>query len=486
MCDDMFHVALNHKTRAKGNIALKLGNKYYNKQNYFLALILYNQLLSHAKRRKDLSIGYANRSAIYYEVEMYEECLQNIQLARDNRYPEDKFPQLNEREMQCRESMLEPKIDEGNPLKIFKLSYPPNKKVPWIVDRVEVRTTEKYGRGIYASCNLEPGDIICIEDILINFRDTNHEYSHCYNCYKTNALNLIPCDLTGHMMFCSTACRDDLYCKAINIDGIVSADVKILSDIAKAFGSKEKIDDFILNTDPEELNKTIFDFDFNNQEDPEYQKNLMTCLLSLSTNEHSNFGECCNIYNYVSEQTAQRILSVFNLNSKKSLIFVNENEYLEVGCHVSLFASLINHSCLNNAFTVLVDNKVATVIQHPVKAGEQIFFNYISDTITTKSLTTIEELHMFRCDCRLCTRQIRPTDMCLRNKITHELQEGRLAIIPKNIALTDYDQVKEYLKEKWIASKDVSIEQKYNSPATLYPLAMLDYVAGKSAYPFLY
>jgi hypothetical protein len=299
-------------------------------------------------------------------------------------------------------------------------------------------------------------------------------------------MNLIPCDLTGHMMFCSAACRDDLYCKAINIDGIVSVDVKILSDIAKAFGSKKNIDDFILNTEPAELNKTIFDFDFNNPEDLEYQKNFMTCLLSLSINEHCDFGECSNIYNYVSEQTAQRILSVFNLNRKKSLIFVNKNEYLEVGCHVSLFASLVNHSCLNNAFTVLVDNKVATVIQHPVKSGDQIFFNYISDTLTTKTLSGIEELHMFQCDCRMCTRHVRPTNMCLRKKITHELKKGQLEIIPWDIALTDYDQVKEYLEKKWKASKDVPIEQKYNSPATLYPLAMLDYVAGRSAYPFLY
>ena len=197
MCDEIFHVALNHKTRAIGNIALKLGNKYYKKQNYFLALILYNQLISHAKKRKDLSIGYANRSAIYYELEMYDECLQNIQWARDNRYPEAKYPQLNEREVLCKESMLEPSISKGNPWEIFKLSYPPNKNVPWVADCVEVRTTEKYGRGIYATKNLEPGDIICIEDIMINFRDTNYEYSHCYNCYKANGLNLIPCDLTG-------------------------------------------------------------------------------------------------------------------------------------------------------------------------------------------------------------------------------------------------------------------------------------------------
>lgn len=178
-------------------------------------------------------------------------------------------------------------------------------------------------------------------------------------------------------MFCSTACRDELYCKAININGIVSVDVKILSDIVKIFGSVKNFDDFMLNTDPADLKKTIFDFDLSNSEDPDYQKNLMICLLSLSSINHPGFGECADIYHYLSEVAVKRILGVFNVNKKRSQVLVNKNEYLDVGCHVSLFASLVNHSCLNNAFTVLVDNKVATIIQHPVKTGEQIFFNYM-------------------------------------------------------------------------------------------------------------
>ena len=179
------------------------------------------------------------------------------------------------------------------------------------------------------------------------------------------------------MMFCSVACRNDVYSKAININSVVSADIKILSDIVDVFGTVGKFNDFILDTYPDELTKTIFDYDFSNPEDPDYKNNLMICFLSLTTNEHHEYGHCSDIFNYLCDEAAQRILSIFNLNRKKSYVFVNRNEYLEVGCHISLFASLINHSCLNNAFTVLVDNKIATVIQHPVKAGEQIFFNYL-------------------------------------------------------------------------------------------------------------
>ena len=178
------------------------------------------------------------------------------------------------------------------------------------------------------------------------------------------------------MMFCSSACKEDLYLKAFNMNKIASADIKMLSEIAAVFESVQNFDNIMQRTDLKELNKTIFDFDFTNPEDPDYKKNLMICLLSLCRNDQS-FGECCDIHNYVSEKAAKHVLSIFNLNRKQSNFFVNKSEYIEVGCHVSLFASLINHSCLNNAFNVLVDNKVVTIMQNRVNAGDQIFFNYM-------------------------------------------------------------------------------------------------------------
>ena len=87
----------------------------------------------------------------------------------------------------------------------FKLSYPVNEKIPWVVDCVEVRHTENYGRGIYAKQDLKAGDIICIEEPIFNytFNDEYNHYFQCYNCFKPNRMNLIPCDKTGktHQIF---------------------------------------------------------------------------------------------------------------------------------------------------------------------------------------------------------------------------------------------------------------------------------------------
>ena len=179
------------------------------------------------------------------------------------------------------------------------------------------------------------------------------------------------------MMFCSTECKQKIYSEAIEIDEIVSADVKMLSSIVAGYESVENFDDFIKDTNLKDLNKTIFDFDFSNPNDPEYKKNLITCLLSLSTNDRV-IDNSCHIRDYVSEKAVQHILSILNLNKKNSFYLVNGNgsKELIIGHHITLFESLMNHSCYGNVICMNLDNKVITVVYKAIKKGEQIFVNY--------------------------------------------------------------------------------------------------------------
>jgi len=91
-------------------------------------------------------------------------------------------------------------VEKENWEDLFKLSYPANEKIPWLVDCVEMRVTEKFGRGIYAKHDLKAGDIICIEEPAVNYADGDNAYFRCYNCFKANAMSLIPCDKTGKIL----------------------------------------------------------------------------------------------------------------------------------------------------------------------------------------------------------------------------------------------------------------------------------------------
>jgi hypothetical protein len=413
----MLNICAKEKSDEEALKYREIGNKHFQEKDWFNSLYNYNASITFAKSKAVASLGYGNRSAVYMEIGRFEDCMKNIQWALENEYPEDKLPRLLERKEKCEKMMKDMKLSTIDPWDIFQLSHPANEKIPWLVDCVEVRRTEKDGRGIYAKQVLKAGDIICIEEPPFNYSNEKGRYMRCYNCSKACALNLIPCDQTASMMFCSVACKENFYLKAFNINKIASADIKLLADIAAVSKSVQNVDDIIKNMDLKELNKTIFDFDLSDPNDPEYKQKLMTCLLSLSTNSDL-VKDTCHIREYVSEKTAQHILSIFNLNRKDSnYIFevLDEN----VGFHISLFASLINHSCYSNAFCITLDNKVFTIIHKPVRRGEQITVKYM-DEVDTKGMGSIlrsiqgskdenvkyiEKMHKFKCECDLCAHK---------------------------------------------------------------------------------
>lgn len=133
----------------------------------------------------------------------YEEALLNIKWAKENECPPDTVEKLNKREVTILEEQKKEVKDPGDDVKnFFTLSYPANPKIPFIVECLELKTTEKYGRGIYTKQNLEPGDFIAIEESVISMHKklTNKPpagYLSCVHCMKSCMRNLIPCTKTG-------------------------------------------------------------------------------------------------------------------------------------------------------------------------------------------------------------------------------------------------------------------------------------------------
>lgn len=111
------------------------GNALYASNQYLQSIEIYNQSICFAETDGDLynlSVGFANRSAVFFKLKMYKECLESIRLAKEHKYPEQLLPKLRKRESNCQEMINrnrknEPKniITDYRP----KLSYPKNPKV---------------------------------------------------------------------------------------------------------------------------------------------------------------------------------------------------------------------------------------------------------------------------------------------------------------------------------------------------------------------
>jgi SET and MYND domain-containing protein 4 len=126
------------------------GNSMYQQSKFYEALESYNKSLMFAfPNSLERALAFGNRSAVYLEVLEYQLCLENIQLARDSGYPIEKQQILDDREEKCKKLMeSEVKSDDDDPWTFFKLSYPANKKIPFIVDCLELKKNEEFGRHI--------------------------------------------------------------------------------------------------------------------------------------------------------------------------------------------------------------------------------------------------------------------------------------------------------------------------------------------------
>lgn len=171
------------------------GNLLFNKGKLLEALIAYNRSLCHAAPdTQQVSLILANRSAVYLKAKLYERCLENIELARKHGYPADKLQKLEEREQKCKKWMESHQAHpEKDPWNFFKLSYPPNETIPFVVNCLELREDEKYGRFIVTTTNLRPGDVIAIDEPIFKYLDKELCAKKCACCLKTNDLSLLPC-----------------------------------------------------------------------------------------------------------------------------------------------------------------------------------------------------------------------------------------------------------------------------------------------------
>lgn len=184
-----FHSAKNNEL---SEVFRNEGNKFYKSGQFFEAMKGYNRSLCYAKVDSEhMALAYGNRSAVYLETGEYERCLENIQMARNAGFPEAKLERLAERETQCKKLMETRQPDTDDPWTFFKLSYPPNEKLPFIANCLELNENLTHGRHIIASHDLKPGDIIALEETPFQALNREGAYIRCANCLKSNKMNLI-------------------------------------------------------------------------------------------------------------------------------------------------------------------------------------------------------------------------------------------------------------------------------------------------------
>ncbi|XP_046987699.1 SET and MYND domain-containing protein 4-like [Schistocerca americana] len=249
------------------------GNRAYQQKDDRKALSLYNrgiafspvvQLADTDGDSNELSLGFANRSAVAFSLGDSASCLKDIDLAFKYRYPANLHYKLLERKGKCFLRMnrfedafetftgalkalelaslpaekcqsvkkqiieLQGKTESRNAAtekpylfslqqKLPRKTYQESNEIVCACDAVEIKYSQDMGRYIQASTNLNPGDVIAIERPFASVLLDDAYYTHCYNCLlRCNAL--IPCETCSMVMFCSDECRNEALEKSHSVD----------------------------------------------------------------------------------------------------------------------------------------------------------------------------------------------------------------------------------------------------------------------------
>lgn len=425
------------------------GNQFYSKKQFLDALESYNQTLCFAEPgSKTIGIAYGNRSAVYFELKVYDSCLNNIKLAKMNNYPGENMDKLQRREQMCLE-MINNNCSLGNEsaplgLEHLRLTKKPSEKLPFIADCLELKSDDKFGRYITTKESLRPGDIVCVEDPFAVFLVPNHRFKYCATCLQDNFLDLVPCVKCTSTMFCSDDCEkigNDKFHKfeCPIIDKLNTLGTKILRIAVRTFFEALDVcgglvqDLKTLIEENRDSNRTVFDFDF-----PIKRKDVLQAIDALAANEgernHADLFQrsgivaiICNLFlkhtslgdlleanddrdffrSFIFKQTqiaACNYHGLFNGVIRKSELDANP----QYGSASFPFCSLINHSCSPNLVRVTFNCKNYVAINRPIAPGEQLFDNYgfhhCLENLSDRQSTLLTQ-YMFRCTCEACKKK---------------------------------------------------------------------------------
>ncbi|XP_037048121.1 SET and MYND domain-containing protein 4-like [Bradysia coprophila] len=482
-----------NKSNAKAESLRIEGNELFNRKCYHDAMVKYNQSLCLAAPRSEmLGLAYANRSAVYFEMKLFDNCMRNITLAKQNQCPEVTIEILIKREAKCLTALRQSNRSESGNAdipKFFNLSYPSHKKLPFMADCLELRHNDKYGRHIVTNKCLKVGDIVAMEEPFCKIVRKAFIHQICSWCFKSNSMDLIPCRGCTTAMFCSDECESQANrtfhkyeCHMSEITSALSTNLQMalrsFFTTLSLFGeSLDDLQNYLLeNANP----CTIFDV-----KDPHDQRAKFMAINSLSANAEvtveknilekifqtsPELNEMWSKYDDLIANFLKRQIQIATLNYHEIYFWPLKNgrtqDHLSddsltyqrgtvaAGNGSYPLASLLNHDCAPNIIKAFIDDKVVLVVQRPIKKGDQLFDNYgYHFANVSKSYRRMDLLKQYRfeCDCEACKNdwpllsQLKVSDRMCLNKAKKCCRELGLMNCNRKKAIVKYKELCEML-----------------------------------------
>jgi hypothetical protein len=397
---------------------------------------------------ENIGIAYANRSVIFMKQEFYKLAIENIQLARQNGYPQSKLEKLAEREERCLEKIRSGKSKEDSfqknknaKEKLLGERLPANKKFPfYLTDCLYLDKSDTFGNHIRTKQDLKSGTIIATERPFAASLDQELTFRRCEYCKSRNEMNLIPCNTCTRALYCSEKCRQEAFdkyhkyicginrvfpCESYNI-------LKLFCLGLNCFENPTEFFEFLRETEDSEV--TGWDLDFKGMDQNEINKNLFLVLNSPRETKQflsSPKKDLVEIYKIIAFTT----VIVLNYSKLKDIMITEDHKiafrkfvfrhmemvpqyyfgwqsflrcepYAEEVCRGILsLTNFFNNSCAPNVRVFFDNSKVRFVTMRPIKKGEQLFVGYgkthVQQSVEDRQASLFKE-RGYVCKCEAC------------------------------------------------------------------------------------
>lgn len=416
------------------------GNAAFRRKAYDEAMELYNDSLRFAKPESGLiGLAYANRSACFLKLKMFEKCLNDIKLAKGADYPAHLMPKLEQRQTECLERLDNGENSHSNVR--AELSFEPNKNFPSMANALKVQVQQTGSDGncaVVAKQDIDVGQTIVVEDAMFAYLHDRLGLK-CNICLKDGE-NLVPCKKCAIAMFCPDCQGHFLheYECGLNLCGGCRTNSGFLSDVrtilltCKMFPSVDELMAFVERIqNKKEMPTHLTDFPSKYQVyyNSERRHNIFSThaeLLALLTypkyrtillvpqikamfqsRKHLRFlmhliADTSFISNeLILEKKVNQVTVTSNANPNvthlASVVVENSDEPM-YDAHYPLM-DYFPHSCFSNALRFIENGQTVMVTTRPIKKGEKVFKSKIPiefDPKQQKSAPT--------CECSDCSR----------------------------------------------------------------------------------
>lgn len=266
---------------------------------YIKAWELYSKSIAFAPNNsEELSLAFANRSAVLVHLGKYSEAVNDIERALDLNYPEHLKAKLFLRKAECLALLGDSQLTRAHEETLFWLnkmclddtkmekftnkltdirklpkikiddnSDPivptilPQNEIPCATSALAVKFNDMFGRHVVTTRHIEPGEILAVEKPYSLILATENMYTHCAHCLRI-AWSSIPCEHCVFVLYCSKNCKElawknyhDIECPVtgllLNLEmnklGLFSMRLTILA--VREFGNLKNLKDELIQVD---------------------------------------------------------------------------------------------------------------------------------------------------------------------------------------------------------------------------------------------